>query len=76
MTGDSIQLKETSFINNTAILMSGGALYCAGNYANILLFENTFLNNSASYCGVMEIDDLHHKVNIIKCMFTDKSVIG
>ena len=76
MSGDSIQLNETSFINNTAILMSGGALYCAGNYANILLFESTFLNNSASYCGVMEIDDLHHKVNIIKCMFTDNIATG
>ena len=76
VSGDSIQLNETSFINNTAVLMGGGALYCAGNYANVLLFKSTFLNNSASYCGVMEIDDLYHKVSIIKCMFNDNAATG
>ena len=43
VSGDSIQSNETSFVNNTAILMSGGALHCAGNYANVLLFKSTFL---------------------------------
>ena len=76
MSGDSIQVNESSFINNTALRMSGGAFYCGGDYANIMSFKSTFLNNSASYCGVMEVNDLYHKIDMINCTFTDNTATG
>ena len=45
----------SSFVNNTATGEGGGAIYSNGRYANVTLSSSTFTNNSASYCGVLDV---------------------
>ena len=59
-TNSSVSVTGSYFINNTALTQGGGAIYSNGRYVNITLASSTFNYNSASYCGVLDLDDYYH----------------
>ena len=70
-TNSSISVFDSPFINNTAMTEGGGAIYTNGQYANVTLTSSTFHNNSASYCGVLDVDNYNHfSVNLTNSIFT------
>ena len=74
---NSIQVTSTTFRNNAAVGESGGALYSNGQYANVTLTSSTFHNNSASYCGVLSVDNYNHfSVNLTNSIFTYNTASG
>ena len=56
-TKSSVYVTDTTFRNNVAIRESGGAIHSSGQYTNVTLTLPTFHNNSASYCGVLNVDN-------------------
>ena len=74
---NSIQVTSTTFRNNAAVRESGGAIYSNGRYANVTLTSSTFHNNSASYCGVLSVDNYNHfSVNMTNSIFTYNTASG
>ena len=64
---------QCSFINNTALRETGGAIYFSWRNANLTLIDSTFHHNSAASCGALHVNDLDNynmHVNIIGCTFT------
>ena len=76
-TNSSVDVTDSTFINNTAIREGGGAIYSNGQYANVTLTSSTFHNNSASYCGVLDVDNYNHfSVDLTKSVFTYNTASG
>ena len=66
-----------AFMNNTALQGGGGALYSTGQRTNFLFGDVLFHNNSATFCGVLEVDQFFHdSVNFTRSMFTSNSATG
>jgi hypothetical protein len=73
----SISVFDSHFINNIAMTEGGGAIYSNGRYANVTLTSSTFHNNSASYCGVLDVDNYNHfSVNLTNSIFTYNTASG
>ena len=66
----SVQISNSAFIGNTAHLRGGGAIYTGGRNSNIEVARSLFRNNSAAYCGVFDIDELHHNIKIADSTFS------
>ena len=63
--GSNITVTNSTFISNTASAGGGGAIYSAGHYTIVSLVNNTFSQNKAAYCGVLDINEFYHRnVNI------------
>ena len=76
-TKSSVYVTDTTFRNNVAIRESGGAIHSSGQYANVTLTLPTFHNNSASYCGVLNVDNYtYFSVNLINSIFTYNTASG
>ena len=58
--GGNITVTNSTFINNTASVGGGGAIYSARRYTNISLVNNIFSHNTAAYCGVIDVDEFYH----------------
>ena len=73
----SVNVIDSSFINNAAIAEGGGAIYSNGRYASVILSSTTFNYNSASYCGVLDVDEFDHfSVNFTNSVFTYNTATG
>ena len=72
----SIQVSNSAFINNTARLRGGGAIYTGGRHSNIVVTKSIFERNSAAYCGVFDIDELDHDVKIKDSTFSLNTATG
>lgn len=72
----SVQISNSAFISNTAHLRGGGALYTGGRHSNIAVAKSIFVRNSAAYCGVFDIDELHHNVKIEDSTFSLNTATG
>ena len=72
----SVQISNSAFISNTAHLRGGGAVYTGGRHSNIAVTKSLFVRNSAAYCGVFDIDELHHDVNIEDSTFSLNTATG
>ena len=76
-TNSSISVFDSHFINNLATTEGGGAIYSNGQYANVTITSSTFHNNSASYCGVLDVDNYNHfSVNLTNSIFTYNTASG
>ena len=72
---DSIQISQCSFISNTA-KRGGGAVQIVRDNSSIIVAESIFDLNSASYCGVFEVDGLSHNVTLMYSLFTQNQARG
>ena len=61
---------ESSFIKNTAMTEGGGAVYSNGVRSTITLSSSIFSDNTASYCGVLEVTNYNHNVKVTNSIFT------
>ena len=76
-TRTSIDVSRSSFVDNAAVRGGGGAIYSNGRYANVSLALSTFTNNTASYCGVLDVDEFNHfSVNFTDSIFTRNTATG
>ena len=75
--GGNIIVTNSTFINNTAVSGGGGAIYSNRRNTTISLTDNTFIYNTAAYCGVIDIDEFfHNNFNFIGNTFTYNRAVG
>lgn len=72
----SIQIGRSAFIENSARSRGGGAIYTGGYHSDIDVIDSVFKNNSAAYCGVFDIDELHHRVKLLRSTFSMNVATG
>ena len=72
---DSIQISQCSFMNNTA-KRGGGAVLVVKDNSSISVTESAFNLNSASYCGVFQINGVSHNVKLTRSIFTQNRARG
>ena len=65
---DLIQTSQSSFINNTA-KRGGGAVLVIRDNSSITVSESAFNLNSASFCGVIEVNRVSHNVKLTTSTF-------
>ena len=76
-TNSSVSMSSSSCINNTAVQEGGGAIYVNSRYANVSLTSSIFTHNSASYCGVLDVDDYDHfSADLTNSVFTHNTATG
>ena len=72
-----VSISQSSFIGNKAILGGGGVLYSRMHSTEVSLIESSFINNSAAYCGVLEVDEQYnYTVNFIRSVFINNKAKG
>ena len=72
-----ISVNGGSFVNNRVIRGGGGALYSQGHRTNFSFVDVLFHSNSATFCGVLEVEGLFHdSVNFTHTSFTTNRAIG
>jgi predicted outer membrane repeat protein len=71
----SIKINRCSFVNNTA-KRGGGAVLVIRDNSSISVSESSFILNSASYCGVLEINGASHSVKLTKSTFAQNRARG
>ena len=79
MSGDDnqISIKRGAFVSNRVVQGGGGALYSTGQRTNFLFDDVLFHNNSAAFCGALEVDQFFHdSVNFTRSTFTSNSATG
>ena len=55
----------------------GGVIYSGNRFANASLVNNTFIGNSAAFCGVLDIDEFsHYSIAIENSNFTRNRAVG
>lgn len=73
----SVHVTDSTFMNSMATRQGGGAIYSDGQYADVILASSTFHSNSASYCGVLDVDNFNHfSVNLTNSVFTYNAASG
>lgn len=78
----SIYIASFNFFNNAATMQGGGAIYSNSCYSNISLMMSNFTHNSASYYGMLDVDEFcHFNVTIRDSIFlfnmaTDQNLGG
>ena len=73
---DSVRISQSSFINNTAKLRGGGAVYVTRDNSSIFIAESEFSFNSAAYCGAFDVNGLHHGVKVTDSIFAQNKAGG
>ena len=72
-----ISVKGGAFVNNQVILGGGGALYSQGQRTNFSFVDVLFHNNSATFCGALEVEGLFHEsVNFKHSSFVGNRATG
>ena len=72
---DSIHISQCSFSNNTA-KRGGGAIHVVRDNSTVTVAKSAFSFNSASYCGVFQINGLSHNVKLSRSTFTQNQARG
>jgi predicted outer membrane repeat protein len=76
-TVHDVTARSTSFIGNTAVSGSGGAVYIDANSTRVLFFGSSFSNNRALNCGVLSANRLYHiNVTMVDSTFSFNNAIG
>ncbi len=76
-TSSSLTVHQSSFTNNRAPALGGGAIYSNSRYSNVSISESIFSYNSASYCSVLDVDEFYHfNVSITDSVFTYNMATG
>ena len=60
--GGNITVLDSTFLSNMANGGGGGAIYSGRRFTNVFLVNNTFIGNSAAFCGVLDIDEFSHYI--------------
>lgn len=72
-----VTASSSSFIGNTAVSGSGGAVYIDANSTQVLFFGSSFSNNSALSCGVLSANRLYYlNVTMVDSTFSFNNAIG
>ena len=72
-----ISVNGGAFVNNSVIQGGGGAVYSTGQRTNFSFVDVLFHNNSASFCGVLEVEEFFHdSVNFTSSSFTSNRATG
>ena len=75
--GGNITVLDSTFISNMANGGGGGAIYSGRRFTNVFLVNNTFIGNSAAFCGVLDIDEFsHYSIAIDNSNFTRNRAVG
>ncbi len=73
----NVATSNSSFIGNTAVSGSGGAVYIDANSTQVLFFGSSFSNNRALNCGVLSASRLYHmNVTMVDSTFSFNNAIG
>ena len=72
----SVLVNGSNFTQNSAVLGEGGAIQSCGNSANITLVDSSFVYNSAPSCGVLDVNEHYHTVDIRRCIFSENKATG
>lgn len=72
---DSIQINRCFFVNNTA-KRGGGATLVIRDNSSISVSDSTFNSNSASFCGVFQINGASHNVKLTNSTFAQNRARG
>lgn len=76
-TFHDVTASSSSFIGNTAVSGSGGAVYIDANSTQVLFFGSSFSNNRALSCGVLSANRLYHiNVTMVDSTFSFNNAIG
>lgn len=72
-----VSVSQSSFVGNKAMLGGGGVFYSIRHSTEVSLVESSFINNSAAYCGVLEVDEeYNYTVNFIRSAFINNKAKG
>ena len=75
-SGSVIIVNSSDFSGNFAILGGGGAIYSDGMNVIVTLTDSTFRQNSAYFCGVVDISNDYHIVVSQGSVFTHNEATG
>ena len=77
-SGDNlISVNGGAFVYNSVVRGGGGALYSTGHRTNFSFVNVQFHNNSAAFCGVLEIEKFFHdSVTFSFSTFMNNRAIG
>ena len=72
----SVVVNSSDFLGNFAMLGGGGAIYSNGMNVVVTLMDSTFRQNSAYFCGVVDIGNHYHVVVSQRSVFTHNQATG
>lgn len=77
LDGGNIRVIDSVFINNTA-RRGGGAIFSRRERARIVIYNTTFNNNSALFCGVLDVNGRtsNHEINFTGSTFLYNRAAG